>query len=300
MIIDLRYHVVSLVAVFLALGLGIILGVNMGKTVNLEFEKQLEQLENTYQKLREDQRILQASLQTKESQLEIADQFQKAIVPNFTANRLVGKRIAIIRTNDSVDFKYAKQLVNSLRQAGAEVTSVTTFSKIINLSEPALKTEVMEAFNIPATMASDDKILLTTVYDKIADLIVQGQQSSQLAFLQNKELIQLWGDYNRGYIDTVVFLGGGITPQSNHQKEIDLNLLDSFRKTSTKTVGVETSFATESYMRLYQSKCQGTVDNIDSPAGQATLVYLLASGRRGYYGVKDTARALIPDFKMNY
>jgi len=27
---------------------------------------------------------------------------------------------------------------------------------------------------------------------------------------------------------------------------------------------------------------------------------MLASGKKGHYGIKDTARRLIPDFKLNY
>ena len=69
MIIQLRYHVVSLVAVFLALGLGIIIGVNFGKTVSLELEREIQSLEDTYAQIRADQKILQAALTQKENEL---------------------------------------------------------------------------------------------------------------------------------------------------------------------------------------------------------------------------------------
>jgi hypothetical protein len=297
MIIDLRYHVVSLVSVFLALGLGIIIGANLGVSANPHFEKQIGQLEQTYQKIRDDQKLLQASLQVKDNEIDIANQFQKAIVPNLITNRLIGKRIAIIRTNSSVDFKYAKRLVNLLRQSGAEVTSITTFTKVIDLSDQQLKNEILDAFGLATT---EDKDLISLIDAKLAQIIVNGQGSSQLIFLQNKELIQLWGDYNRGYVDTIVFLGGGMNPESNHQTDLDLPLLDAFHKARVAEIGVEPSFVSESYMHVYQSKCQGTVDNIDTPPGEVTLVYLLASGKRGYYGIKDTARVFIPEFKLNY
>lgn len=297
MIIDLRYHVVSIVAVFLALGLGIIIGVNFGKTVNLEFEGQIQRLEETYQKIREDQRSLQTSLANKDAELEIAEQFQRAILPNLIVNRLLGKRIAIIRTNTSVDFKYTKDTVNILKQAGAEVTSVTTFNKPVDWVNAELKTEILDAFDL--TMA-EPKMLSNEFAQKVAQIILKGDGEAQLVFLQNKELVQLWGDYNRGMVDTIVFFGGGLNPESGFDKTIDLPLLDAFRKYNAILVGVEPSFATQSYMRLYQSKCQGTVDNIETPPGEATLVYLLSSGNKGHYGVKDSARALIPVFKINY
>jgi hypothetical protein len=297
MIIDLRYHVVTLVAVFLALGLGIILGINLGKSVNLEMDTQITRLEQTYQKIREDQKTLRAELDSKESMLETADQFQQAIMPNLILNRLLGKRIAIIRTNDAIDFKYTEKLVDLLRQAGAEVTSVTTFLKPLDLGNPEIKTEIVDAF---ALKGQDEKNLPLEVAKKILTTVINGQNNTELLFLQNKEDVKLWGDYNKGYVDTIIFFGGGTTVENDRQKEIDQPLIDAVRKMDVTVIGVEPGFATQSYMRLYQSKLQGTVDNIDSAPGEMTLVYMLASGKKGHYGIKDTARRLIPEFKLNY
>ncbi len=297
MIVDLRYHVVSIVSIFFALGVGIIIGVNLGHSANKQMEKQLESLEVTYEKIREDQKLLQASIEAKNNEIEVANQFQKAILPNLTVNRLLGKRVAIIRTNSSIDFKYARKLVGLLRQSGAEVTSITTMAKVFDLSDQQFRTELLDAFDLPST---DDKTIIGSVSSMIIQIILRGQGGSQLLFLQNKDLIQIWGDYNRGPVDTLVFLGGGMNQETNFQREIDLPLLDAVRKTRITVVGVEPSFVSESYMRTYQSKCQGTVDNIETSPGEATLVYLLASGKRGFYGIKDTARALIPEFKLNY
>jgi hypothetical protein len=297
MIIDLRYHVVSLVAVFLALGLGILVGINFGKTVNLQFDKQINRLEQTYQKIREDQKILQASLQEKETLLETAEQFQKAILPNLILNRLLGKRIAIIRTNESVEFVHTKNLVNLLKQAGAEVTSVTTFTKSPDFTDPQFKQETVEAFGITEV---HDKNLLTEIFKKIIETIVTGQGSSELVYMQNKELLKLWGEYNRGYIDTLIFFGGGAAATADQSKTIDLPLIEAARKLDVKVVGVEPGFVAQSYMRLYQSKLKSTIDNVDTPPGEMTLVYMLASGNSGHYGTKETARRLIPEFKLNY
>ncbi len=297
MIVDLRYHVVSLVAVFLALGLGIVIGANLGRSVNLGFEKQIQNLESTYDKIREDQKLMQASLHAKDYELEVSNQFQKAIVPTLIGNKLIGKRIAIIRTNTSVDFRYTKQLVNILRQAGAEVSSITTFSKTFIINDSQLRKEVAEAFDLQLT---DNKGILPEIASKLVKIIVQGQGSAQLLYLQNKDLVQLWGDYNRGYIDTIIFWGGGMIPDSDFQKDLDTPLLDAVRRNGVTLIGVEPSFAINSYMRLYQVKCQTTIDNIDAPPGQVSLVYLLASGKKGHYGIKDTARALIPDIRLNY
>jgi hypothetical protein len=297
MIIDLRYHVVSLVAVFLALGLGIIVGINFGKNENLGVDQQIDRLEQTYQKIREDQKILQTSLQAKETMLQSAEEFQKAILPNLILNRLLGKRIAIIRTNDAVDFKYTKNLVDLLKQAGAEVTSVTSFLKPLDLTDAGLKTEMIAAFGLAGV---EDKNLTAMVWRKALRTIIIGEGNAELAYLQNIDLVKLWGEYNRGYIDTLLFFGGANSEETDQEKMVDLPLLEAVRKLDVKVIGVEPSFVTYSYMRLYQSKIKGTIDNVDTPPGEMTLVYMLASGNRGHYGTKETARRLIPEFKLNY
>jgi hypothetical protein len=286
-----------LVAVFLALGLGIIVGINFGKNDNLVIDRQIERLEQTYQKIREDQKTLQVSLQTKETMLQSAEQFQKAILPNLILNRLLGKRIAIVRTNDAVDFNYTKNLVDLLKQAGAEVTSVTTFLKPLDLTKPQFKAATVAAFGLTA---AEDRSLIGEVYKKSLQTIVNGEGSEELVFLQNKDLVKLWGEYNRGYIDTLIFFGGANTVESDQAKTLDQPLIESGRKLDVKMIGVEPSFVTQSYMRLYQSKFKGTIDNVDTPPGEMTLVYMLASGNNGHYGTKETARRLIPEFKLNY
>jgi hypothetical protein len=259
MIIDFRYHVVSLVAVFLALGLGIIVGINFGKNENLGVDRQIERLEQTYQKIREDQKLLQTSLQTKEAMLQSAEQFQKAILPNLILNRLLGKRIAIIRTNDAVDFNYAKNLVNMLKQAGAEVTSVTTFLKPLDLDDPQFKAETVAAFGLTAV---DEKNLPTVVWKKTLESIIGGAGNTELLFLQNNDYVKLWGEYNRGYTDTLIFFGGANSPETDQAKNLDLPLLESLRRVDVKLIGVEPSFVTQSYMRQYQAKLKGTIDNV--------------------------------------
>ncbi|MCL6588982.1 MAG: copper transporter [Firmicutes bacterium] len=299
MIVDMRYHVASLVAVFLALGLGIIIGANLGVSVNPHFEQQISQLEQTYSKIRADQKNIEKEMQIKNSELEIARQFQNAIIPSLISNRLIGKRIAVIRTNDSVDFKYAKQLVTILRQTGADITSITSLTKVFNLQDPQFKTELADAFDLPM---QDDKLFLESLYQRLVQILTQGNGSSQLLFLHNKNLVELWGDYNRGFVDTLIIFGGANLPESNHQADIDMYLLEAIRKVpGVIVIGVEPSQVKESYMRLYQSKCLGTVDNVETPPGQVSLVYLIANGKRGNYGVKDTARSLIPTtLKINY
>jgi hypothetical protein len=88
---DFRYHVASLVAVFLALVVGIVIGVGLsGQGVVQESER--EGLNNTIEGLRAD---LERA-RTRGEQERAATQFVEAAYPAVMENRLAGKRIAVV------------------------------------------------------------------------------------------------------------------------------------------------------------------------------------------------------------
>src|SRR5262245_51747419 len=88
---DFRYHVVSLAAVFLALVVGIVVGVGLsGQGIVQESER--ENLNNQIVDLN-------AELESKDSELAqnaAAEQFVTASYPAVMNGRLAGKRIAVV------------------------------------------------------------------------------------------------------------------------------------------------------------------------------------------------------------
>jgi hypothetical protein len=62
----------------------------------------------------------------------------------------------------------------------------------------------------------------------------------------------------------------------------------------TPLVGVELSSSEPSQIPWYQGKGISSVDDLDTTAGQAALIYAL-SGSRGAYGTKSTADSLLPN-----
>src|SRR6186997_1454699 len=88
---DFRYHVVSLAAVFLALVVGIVVGVGLsGQGIVQQSER--ENLNNQIADLN-------ARLEQKDTELaqrEAAERFVTASYPAVMDNRLAGKRIAVV------------------------------------------------------------------------------------------------------------------------------------------------------------------------------------------------------------
>jgi len=114
-VIDFRYHLVSIVAVFLALAVGLIIGATAIKP-------KTEQYFDTRSK-QEEQRISAQGAQIRSlgSQLGSAEAAAKASAPRLLDNLLTGQR-AVLVTAPGADNSTITGVTAALRQAGAVVT----------------------------------------------------------------------------------------------------------------------------------------------------------------------------------
>lgn len=127
--IDFRYHLVSLIAVFLALALGILLGAG---PLNQPLG---DQLTGQVEELREDRDRLRTELEVSEVERENRDQFLDEVAPATLGSRLEGRSVAVVvlpaaNEDDVADVRLR------LEQAGATVTG---------------QVQVTEAWTDPAT-----------------------------------------------------------------------------------------------------------------------------------------------------
>lgn len=295
MIIDMRYHIVSLVAVFLALGIGILIGVGMSGNGAIVHEQRdlIERLNADFAQVRQDQAALQQTLKDQRTLMDTDNQFHREILPLLVKDALLGRNIAIVRTGEAMNDKAFKDLLASLKLAGARVTSVTTFFRGVDFADPVQKQQAIQALGLPA---DTHKNLSEEVFGSLAREIATGQGLVTLGFLQDSAVLQTSGDFKHA-VDAVVIIGGTHDPLRSTCQVADLPMLSSLRRMGVATVAAE-PFKTEvSYMRDYRQKGAAcTVDDIDSTQGHVALIFALAYGRQGHYGVKEGARSLLPEF----
>lgn len=113
--IDFRYHLVSIVAVFLALAIGIVLG-----TTALNGPV-LDNLKQNVNGLSQDKRGLEAQVRKAQSQLSDEQGFEQAVAPLAVADQLPGLRVALISA-PGANPNVRTALATMLAQAGASVT----------------------------------------------------------------------------------------------------------------------------------------------------------------------------------
>ena len=113
--IDFRYHLVSLVSVFLALAVGIVLGAGPLK------EPISEGLSQSVQSLRQDRDALGEQLKTAQAAARNRDAFVADVQGRLVAN-LLGGRGVVLLTLPGADTDAVRPLTQALTSAGATVT----------------------------------------------------------------------------------------------------------------------------------------------------------------------------------
>jgi len=277
----MRYHITSLVAVFLALAVGIVLGtaiVNKG-IVERQQSALVSSLRSEFGSLRERNRALQ-------EQANHNEQFFQNMLPLLIDKRLAGKRIAVVSTsaNDAVRIR---PVVTRLTQAGATVSVITIARQDLGVGEPSMAVKLQKIFVREKLKGEELRQRL------IAEVATQVASLAEPAFLDQLAQIgvmQITGA-DRLPADGIVFIAGS-SPKTMIEK-VQVPLLERVRRGSVIVVGAEATDVKESVVPLYQDRDISTVDNAESPIGQFSIVMAL-SGRAGHYGVKDTADVLAP------
>ena len=261
MFLSLKYHIASLVAVFLALGLGILIGSAVPGNDTLFRQQQqqlLGKLESRMESVVQKNESLRTSIVRLENESNLKGQFERQALPALVGGRLKGHSLAVIATTGS---KSAGELANTLKIAGASVQNITVIERP-DITDGGVSREISLA-------------------------IVNGD-TRVLKNLAGQGVLKISGQYGNPVSD-VVIIGGG----ADKKNSIDFPIIDFFKSQGIAVFGAEESSSAYSCVRDYQKKGLSTVDNIETVPGHISLVYAI-SGRPGHYGVKPTARSLLP------
>jgi len=312
-VIDFRYHLVSIVSIFMALAVGIVLGAGPLKgDIGTRLTEQMTALRAEKTQLRTD-------LDTVRRDAAARDTFSAAMAPAVMKGRLAGKTVALV-VAPGVDADLVKSVTGSLASAGARVGSTVTLTD--NWADPSkatVRNTVASPFAslVKAPVGASPDQLASTV---LARAILTGSDYSTerlptsataaLNGLKAGDLISVTPDQIVPS-SSVVFLGGAVKGSTKAETEARLaayvqlvRVLDAagsgvvvVAKTNTTDRGSADLVAA---VRAESDavKVISTVDDADLPMGQGTLVLALAeqqSGGAGQYGLASDAKAILPD-----
>jgi hypothetical protein len=120
-VIDFRYHVVSIVAVLLALTVGLVLGATTLSGAAFD------DLNGRVNGLKADKRSLENRVTTLQGQLDKDQRFAAALAPTILGGVLAGGRVVLVAGPEAADSDVSS-VATAVRQAGGVVTSTVTLT----------------------------------------------------------------------------------------------------------------------------------------------------------------------------
>lgn len=277
-----RYHATSLIAVFLALAVGILIGAEFGGDALTETRKNLEQsLVGNLQDAR-------SRADDLSSELGRAHEFDEKVYPVLTRERLVGKRIAVVAMG-GLPSEITSAVEEALGPTGATLVGVGVVREPVDLA--GLASELSETRFAEIRTETEQ---LTELGVGVGRQIVIGGTLPEL--VRGQLFSRASGEF--GTLDAVIVVRSqpeGMGPvQRSTANQLETALLAGITATRVPTVGVESTSTEPSSISFFQSNGLSTVDDIDNTAGQLALV-LAINGAEGSFGVKSSADRLLPE-----
>jgi hypothetical protein len=278
---DFRYHALSLAAVFIALVVGLLLGVAIG-------DKEL--VSSAQRDLRSSLRadVRQADHERDEAQARLREeqQFADAAYPILTKDQLRGRRIGLVVLGN--DDSAPDLIRRALQPTGADLSLVAVVRESPELSALADRARGTRYADV-----AQDVSLLDDLGRRAGIQMVTG---GRLVRQVRTVLLQsLSGEF--GGLDGVIVMRPSAAPEDKDAAKRLADLQDGIARglvqTGVKVVGVERRASDPSHIGWYRERELSSVDNVDEPAGRAATVFLLA-GAQGSYGRRDSAQALLP------
>jgi hypothetical protein len=276
---DLRYHVASLAAVFLALIIGILVGVGISdrglvdRANNKLLRNRVASLEHQL-----NDNAKQATDRKREQQA--AQTFVNDTYPALVRNRLHGKQIAVLYVGSPKDG--IRQAVNgALSDAGAQQLRLRSLKVPLDVQQldAALKGQ-------PAAAGLLGRSNVDSLGQGLGQELVAGGETPLWNSLTDLVAEQEGG--MKAPADGVVVIRT-VPPQKGATSRFLQGLYSGLASPGAPAVGVEQTDAKPSAIKIFSKAGLSTVDDLDTPIGQLGLVLLLAGQPAGHYGVKDSA-----------
>jgi len=277
-LIDMRYHVISLVAVFLALGIGILLGTTLvERGLVAEQKAQIKSLKTTFGEIRDKNTSLNNDLQ---AYRRYADESR----PYMIANMLPGKTYAIL-TGNNPDEATLAAIIDGISAAGGSVQVTITIATHDKFGDQSVMANLATLFAMPP----DQQALENRVFAEVLNQLRTASNTSILLTLDQLGVIHLRGTLVAP-VDGAVLDGPVDTGALD---KTDAPLIDTFVSSAFPMIGVCGSSAEESVLLFYKKHGISTVDHVDTVPGEVALDMSLA-GKPGHYGSSSAANRMLP------
>lgn len=277
-----RYHATSLIAVFLALAIGILIGAEFGGDALTSTRRNLEHsLTGNLQDAR-------SRVDDLSGQLARSDEFASRVYPALVHNRLAGRRIGVIAIGD-LPGDTSAAIEDALGPTGARLVGIGVVRVPVDtqaLASDLAKTRFASLRREPDALTAFG--------------VGEGRQLVRGGTLLDRVRAHLFSraSGNFGALDGVIVVRQLPEEMGSKQRstagQLEAALMSGVTGTHTAAVGVETTTAEPSSISFFGGNDLSSVDDVETAAGQVATVFALL-GAEGSFGVKGSADRLLPD-----
>ncbi|MBA2553202.1 MAG: copper transporter [Geodermatophilaceae bacterium] len=308
--ISFRYHLVSLISVFLAIALGIVIGTTQLNGVVLDG------LRGQVSDLTQDKRSLETRSQTLETQLSEGDAFGEAVAPVLVANKLANASVLVILAAE-IDGDLVDQTSTLIEAAGATVAG--TLQLLPEFSDPQVAQDLQNyatsegvppGIQLPVT---DDAAVLAGAL--LANVLMNPAEGTEpadptaattvLAALSSLGVLSLESSEVTGadyaVLLTAAALGGDDAAERNGALAALTEALDSVGR-GVVVSGDAASAGENGLVGAVRAdpglaSVVSTVDNVNVAAGRVSTILALSAegqGTSGRYGTGEDTQPVPP------
>ena len=283
---DLRYHVASLAAVFVALVIGIFVGVGLsGRGFVNDAER--KNFEARIDELRADRDSAVARAAGAQRRGDALDDFADATYTSLVRRRLAGTTVGVVFVG-SVDQGLAGTIRRTVSDAGGRIVRMRALR--VPLDPEAVDQALRGDPDTRDLAGADSRSRLGTT---IAREFVAGGQTPILDRLSSVLVEEQLG-LSKAPLDAVV-VARPARPQQSETEDFLGGLYSGLAAAQVPSVGVEESNARPSAVPPFRASGLATVDAVDTAAGDVALVFLLEGARPGSYGLgPDAVDGVLP------
>ena len=309
--IDFRYHLVSTVAVFLALAVGIVLG-----TAALNGPVQTA-LNNDLSRVSSEKRLLEGDVERLQEQLTASDDFAVGVGPRLVRGSLAEHRVLLVTTPET-PADLVERLTPLLRAAGAQLGG--TLQLLPALADPAQGqlVEDLVAQVVPAGVELPDASPVERATTELAAALVHPSEGKAVepeeaqavvSGFAEADLVEFTAAGQTLQPSTLAVVLGGPAParlsapaQAAQAAVLSLAAALDARSDGTVVAAPAGSADERGLLHLLREdpavvRRVSSVDNADRGTGQVSAVLALAeqtAGRAGQYGAGQGASRPMP------
>ncbi|NMB11524.1 MAG: copper transporter [Firmicutes bacterium] len=274
MILDIRYHIASLVAVFLALGLGILIGASLldeGRLLESQ-EKLIAGLEKRFDTLQAERSLLETENALLSSKLQEQETLFVALELPLVEEALEGRSVSVVYGSEAWKQNWQEPLDKLLKQAGARVVASRLITGLLHGSTTFSAQSGDMGKALTDSEGQDPMVNLQALVDDAQGLLGEKLRAESPMTIDVLLLVGTGGE------NTVVWE----------------KLLAKEALVAGMAVAVVGTTDMEAHLSELAKGGALALDNLDSVAGRVGLIRGLLASQTGYYGVGKSAQGPWP------